>query len=77
MTPISDFSRRYEKVPVQIFEEQKDAAKVVVDDIIKSATAKAKSNKNLVLALSASSACIQIYEDLVKAYEADSYITAK
>lgn len=70
MTPISDFSRRYEKVPVQIFEEQKDAAKVVVDDIINSAAKKAKDKKNLVLALAASSACIQVYEDLVKAYEA-------
>lgn len=70
MTPISDFSRRYEKVPVQIFEDQKDAAKVVVDDIIKSAAEKVNAKKNLILALSASSACIQVYEDLVKAYEA-------
>src|SRR5574344_756215 len=70
MTPISDFSRSYEKVPVQIFEDQKDAAKVVVDDIIKSAAEKVNAKKNLILALSASSACIQVYEDLVKAYEA-------
>jgi 6-phosphogluconolactonase/Glucosamine-6-phosphate isomerase/deaminase len=70
MTQISEFSRRYEKVPVSIFSKQKDAAKIVVDDILKSASEKAKENKNLVLALSASSACIQVYDDLVKEYEA-------
>lgn len=70
MTQISEFSRRYEKVPVSIFSKQKDAAKIVVDDVLKSASEKAKENKNLVLALSASSACIQVYDDLVKEYEA-------
>lgn len=70
MTQISDFSRRYEKVPVRIFDEQKDASKVIVEDIIATAAKKMSENKNLVLALDASSACIPVYEDLVKAYEA-------
>ena len=69
MTQISDYSRRYEKVPVRIFNEQKDASKVIVD-IIKCAAKKLEEKKNLVLALDASSACIPVYEDLAKAYEA-------
>ncbi len=70
MTQISDYSRRYEKVPVRIFNEQKDASKVIVEDIIKCAAKKLEEKKNLVLALDASSACIPVYEDLAKAYEA-------
>lgn len=65
----SDFSRRYEKVPVTIFKEQSEASKVVVDAIIKTANEKSKNGKKCVLALAASSACIQVYDDMVKAYE--------
>ena len=61
MTQISDYSRRYEKVPVRIFNEQKDASKVIVEDIIKCAAKKLEEKKNLVLALDASSACIPVY----------------
>lgn len=70
MAQISEFSRRYEKVQVSIFDEQKDASKIVISAIVEKALEKAKEKKNLVLALSASSACIQVYDDLVKAYEA-------
>ena len=31
---LSEFSRRYEKIPVSIFREQEDAAKMIVDEII-------------------------------------------
>lgn len=65
----SDFSRRYEKVPVSIFKKQEDAAKTIVEDIILTTKEKAQTGKKCVLALAASSACIQVYEDLVKAYE--------
>lgn len=65
----SDFSRRYEKVPVSIFKEQEDASRIIVDDVILTAGEKAKEGKKCVLALAASNSCIQVYEDLVKAYE--------
>lgn len=66
----SDFSRRYEKVPVSIFKEQSEASKLILDAIVEKTKAKAKEGKKCVLALAASSACIQVYEDIVKAYEA-------
>ena len=66
---LSDFSRRYEKLPVSIFKEQEDASKMIVDDIIITANKKINEGKKCVLALAASSACIPVYEDLVKAYE--------
>ncbi len=65
----TDFSRRYEKLPVSIFKEQEDASKIIVEEIISAAAEKAKLGENFVLALASSSACIQIYEDMVKAYE--------
>lgn len=65
-----DFSRRYEKLPVTIFKEQPEASKLILDAIIAKYNEKAKEGKKCVLALAASSACIQIYDDMVKAYEA-------
>ena len=65
-----DFSRRYEKLPVTIFKEQPEASKLILDAIIAQCNEKAKEGKKCVLALAASSACIQIYDDMVKAYEA-------
>ena len=66
---LSDFSRRYEKLPVSIFKGQEDASKMIVDDIIITANKKINEGKKCVLALAATSACIPVYEDLVKAYE--------
>ena len=66
---LSDFSRRYEKVPVTIFREQEDAARMIVDEIILTTNKKINEGKKCVLALGASSACIPVYENLVKAYE--------
>ncbi len=66
---LSEFSRRYEKLPVSIFRQQEDAAKMIVDEIIISTNKKTNEGKNCVLALAASSACIPVYENLVKAYE--------
>ena len=65
----ADFSRRYEKLPVSIFKEQSDASKLILDFIIETNNQKIAEGKKCVLALSASSACIQLYEDMVSAYE--------
>ena len=66
---LSNFSRRYEKVPVTIFKGQEDAAKMIVDDIIITTNRKINEGKKCGLALAASSACIPVYEALVKEYE--------
>ncbi|MBP5391487.1 MAG: glucosamine-6-phosphate deaminase [Bacteroidales bacterium] len=63
----SDFSKRYEKLPVKIFNEQKEASKVIVRDVMVQAKKKAAEGKNLVLALAASSACLQVYDDFITA----------
>ena len=66
---LTDFSRRYEKLPVSIFREQEDAAQMIVDEIIIITNKKINEGKKCKLALGASSACIPVYEYLVKAYE--------
>ena len=63
----SDFSKRYEKLPVKIFNEQKEASKVIVRDVMVQAKKKAAEGKNLVLALAASSSCLQVYDDFIAA----------
>ncbi len=63
----SDFSKRYEKLPVTIFNEQQEASKIIVEEVIKEAKQKAKQGKKLVLALSSSSACLQVYDDFISA----------
>ncbi len=65
----SNFSKRYEKLPVAIYKEQEDASKIIIEDIIKIVAEKASNGEKCVMALAASSACINIYEELVKAYE--------
>lgn len=66
---LTDFSRRYEKLPVSIFREQEDAAQMIVDEIIVITNKKINEGKKCSLALGASSACIPVYEYLVKAYQ--------
>ena len=63
----SDFSKRYEKLPVKIFGEQREASKVIVRDVILQSKKKAAEGKKLVLALAASSSCLQVYDDFIAA----------
>lgn len=70
MFKTSSFTRRYEKLPVAIFKDSSEAAKLVVDDVIKQSKAKAKKGENLVLALAASSACLSVYDAFIAAVKA-------
>ena len=54
---------------MSIFKEQSDASKYILEEIIETSKRKMDEGKKCVLALSASSACIQLYEDMVSAYE--------
>lgn len=64
-----DFTKRYEKMPVSIFDNAAVAAERVAETIISLIKDKACEKKKCVLGLSASSSCIAVYEYLVKAYE--------
>lgn len=66
----ADFTRRYEKLPVSIFKDAEDAARLVSDKIVLTIRDKVHSGGKCVLGLSASSAFIQVYEELVKAHKA-------
>ncbi|MBR3303704.1 MAG: glucosamine-6-phosphate deaminase [Bacteroidales bacterium] len=66
----SDFSKRYEKLPVRIYDYQQEASKLIVDDIIRQSKERAKQGRKLVLALAASSACLQVYDDMIAAVKA-------
>ncbi|MCI1779858.1 MAG: PIG-L family deacetylase [Bacteroidales bacterium] len=66
----SDFAKRFEKLPVKIFEEVPDAAGIIVDEIIRQSRKKALHKNNLVLALGAASACAPVYEAMVNACKA-------
>ncbi len=65
----SNFSQRYEKLPVSIFKEQEDATKIIVDNVIAVNNENIANGKKTVLALDASSSCIKVYDEFVKAYE--------
>ncbi len=65
----SDFSKRYEKIPVSIFNDAMKASKLIADKILLTVRDCMHTGKKCVLGLSASSASIQVYEELVKAYK--------
>ncbi|MBQ5803934.1 MAG: glucosamine-6-phosphate deaminase, partial [Bacteroidales bacterium] len=55
---------------VSIFHEQSDATASIIEAVIKKTSEKISEKKKCVLALAASSSCIHVYEEMVKAYEA-------
>ncbi len=64
----TDFTKRYEKIPVDIFDESDVACKRVAQSIAETINRKERENKPCVLGLSASSVAIKVYEDLVELY---------
>jgi glucosamine-6-phosphate deaminase len=61
----TDFTKRYEKIPVDIFEDADVAGKLVAGKIASIINEKNQSGKPAVIGLSASSTAIQVYEELV------------
>ncbi|HRR49550.1 MAG TPA: 6-phosphogluconolactonase, partial [Bacteroidales bacterium] len=61
-----DFTKRYEKVPVEIFDDSKDASLIVVNKVASIIKERNKLGKHTVIGLSASSSLIQVYEELAK-----------
>ncbi len=64
----TDFTKRYEKIPVNIHEDADEAGKIIAGSIAKIINEKENNNETCVLGLSASSAAIQMYEELVAIY---------
>ncbi len=68
----TDFTKRYEKIPVDIFEESDIACNKVALNIAETINRKGSENKPCVLGLSASSVAIKVYEELVDLYNKKS-----
>lgn len=64
-----DFTKRYEKLPVDIFDDSSKPSKIVSDYIVSLINERDAKGTNTVLGLSASSSAIQVYENLVKDYQ--------
>ena len=64
----NEFSKRYEKLPIDIFNESSDASFIVASDIVQKLKQNEQDGNHTVIAFSASSALIQVYEELVTLY---------
>ncbi len=65
----AEFSKRYEKVPITIYKEQYEATAPIIEAIVSKTAEKSANGQKCVLALAASSACIHVYEEMVRAYK--------
>lgn len=65
---MQNFSRRYEKLPVTIFDNQTEACEQLTANLIEMLHKKTTNNQKLVVAFSADSAVIPVFEQLAKAY---------
>ena len=65
----TDFTKRYEKIPVDIFDDADVAGKLVAGKIASIINEKYQNGKPAVIGLSASSTAIQVYEELVNLHK--------
>lgn len=65
----NDFTKRYEKILVGIYEDPTAASILVAESIAELIRSRSKHGQNCVLALSASSSAIQVYEELVNIHK--------
>lgn len=63
-----DFTKQFEKVPVEIFSQTEIAAKEIADEILCAMLTKARTSEKIVLGFSASISCASIFDNLVKAH---------
>ncbi|MDR2584782.1 MAG: PIG-L family deacetylase [Prevotellaceae bacterium] len=64
----NEFSKRYEKLPVRIFDDSLSASLLVAGAVIEHINNNDKEGIPTVIAFSSSSAMIQVYEEIVKGY---------
>ncbi|MCL2739476.1 MAG: hypothetical protein FWE30_08545, partial [Bacteroidales bacterium] len=60
----NEFSKRYEKLPINIFDDSSDASALVAKAVLQRIAQKDREGAPTVIAFSASSALIQVYEAL-------------
>lgn len=65
----TDFTKRHEKVPVDIFEDADAASLLVAEGISEVIKKRRRKNQVCLLGLSASSSVVQVYEELVKLHK--------
>ncbi len=65
----TDFTKRHEKVPVDIFEDADAASLLVAEGISEVIKKRRRKNQACLLGLSASSSVVQVYEELVKLHK--------
>ena len=65
----NEFSKRYEKLPIHIFDDSFYASSLVAEDLRQRITRQDQEGAPTVIAFSASSALIQVYEALVKLHK--------
>jgi len=65
----SDFTKRYEKIPVDIYEDSSAASAIVAESISELIRAKSRKGQNCIIGVSASSSAIQVYEELVAIHQ--------
>lgn len=70
MTKNHEFIKRYEKLPVHIYDDQEEASSFIVDNILRALEEKEAHGEKLVLALTANSAAIPVYELLAEKHKA-------
>lgn len=61
-----DFTKRYERIPVDIFEDSSAASILVAQKIAETIKGKNLKNHPCILGISASSSSIQVYEELIR-----------
>lgn len=64
-----DFTKRYEKIPVDIFEDSSTASILVAESIAETIKLKNSNNLPCILGLGVSSSSIQVYEELIKLFK--------
>ena len=64
----NEFSKRYEKLPINIFDDSFYASSLVARSLVQRIMSKEREGCHTVIAFSASSALIHVYEELVKFY---------
>lgn len=74
MTLTHEFSRRYENLPVLIYEGQDEACHYLANNILDALKEKEARGEKLVLALSANSALIGLFENFASLYKTVSVL---
>ena len=66
---LNEFSKRYEKLPINIFDESAYASSLVAGSLVKRIAQNERNGAHTVIAFSASASLIHVYEELVRLFK--------